>query len=104
MPSPSKLGRRVRSLVRDARGVRAVTKAVLSTRHPLLAHIHPMRRCNLACNLLQRIYDDVSQPVPLGRLFRRIDKLGELGTSVITISGRRAAVAPGTRRRDRTNS
>jgi Radical SAM superfamily/4Fe-4S single cluster domain len=86
MPAPSKLGRRMRGLVRDARGLRAVTKAVLSTDHPLLAHIIPMRRCNLACTYCNE-FDDVSKPVPLEAMFRRVDKLGELGTSVITISG-----------------
>ncbi len=86
MPAPSKLGRRMRSLVRDARGLRAVAKAVVSTEHPLLAHIIPMRRCNLACTYCNE-FDDVSSPVALDTMFRRIDKLGELGTSVITISG-----------------
>ena len=26
-----------------------ITRALLSTRHPVLAHVIPMRRCNLAC-------------------------------------------------------
>jgi MoaA/NifB/PqqE/SkfB family radical SAM enzyme len=63
-----------------------VANAVISTQHPLLAHIIPMRRCNLACTYCNE-FDDVSSPVPLDAMFRRIDKLGELGTSVITISG-----------------
>jgi MoaA/NifB/PqqE/SkfB family radical SAM enzyme len=90
MSSTSKLGRRMprslQRLVRDARGLRAVARAVLSKDHPLLAHIIPVRRCNLACTYCNE-YDDVSKPVPLDAMFRRIDKLGELGTSVITISG-----------------
>jgi MoaA/NifB/PqqE/SkfB family radical SAM enzyme len=86
MPATSKFGRRLQGFVRDARGLRAVAKAVLSTQHPLLAHIIPMRRCNLACTYCNE-YDDVSKPVPLDAMFRRIDKLGDLGTSVITISG-----------------
>ena len=84
--APGKFRRRMQSLMRDARGLRAVAKAVFSTEHPLLAHIIPMRRCNLSCTYCNE-YDDVSQPVPLDAMFRRIDKLGELGTSVITISG-----------------
>jgi MoaA/NifB/PqqE/SkfB family radical SAM enzyme len=32
-------------------------------------------------------FDDFSKPVPLPELFQRIDKLGEFGTSIITISG-----------------
>lgn len=45
-----------------------------------------MRRCNLACTYCNE-YDDVSKPVPIDAMFRRVDKLGEFGTSVITISG-----------------
>ena len=82
----TKLRRRMKGLARDVRGLRAVAKAVLSSGHPLLAHIIPMRRCNLSCTYCNE-YDEVSKPVPLDDMFRRIDKLGELGTSVITISG-----------------
>jgi len=45
-----------------------------------------MRRCNLACEYCNE-YDDFSKPVPLELMFKRVDKLGELGTSVVTISG-----------------
>ena len=45
-----------------------------------------MRRCNLACEYCNE-YDDFSKPVPLDEMLRRIDHLGRLGTSVITISG-----------------
>jgi len=57
-----------------------------STNHPLLAHIIPMRRCNLACTYCNE-YDDFSKPVALDLMFKRVDKLGELNTSVVTISG-----------------
>src|SRR5213078_3216860 len=63
-----------------------ITRAMLSTRHPILAHIIPMRRCNLACAYCNE-YDKVSDPVPLDVIRRRIDKLASFGTSVITISG-----------------
>jgi MoaA/NifB/PqqE/SkfB family radical SAM enzyme len=87
MPSTQdKLRRRWRSLQRNLRGARMVTRAFLSTDHPLLAHIIPVRRCNLACKYCNE-FDDVSKPVPTETMFRRIDKLAELGTSVITISG-----------------
>jgi MoaA/NifB/PqqE/SkfB family radical SAM enzyme len=87
MPSTQdKLRRRWRSFQRNVRGARMVTKAFLSTDHPLLAHIIPVRRCNLACKYCNE-FDDVSKPVPTETMFRRIDKLAELGTSVITISG-----------------
>ena len=54
--------------------------------HPLLAHLIPMRRCNLACTYCNE-FDDFSPPVPIEEMFRRIDRLAALGTSVITISG-----------------
>jgi len=87
MPSTQdKLRRRWRSFQRNVRGARMVTKAFVNTDHPLLAHIIPVRRCNLACKYCNE-FDDVSKPVPTETMFRRIDKLAELGTSVITISG-----------------
>jgi MoaA/NifB/PqqE/SkfB family radical SAM enzyme len=57
-----------------------------SRRHPIVAHIIPTRRCNLACTYCNE-YDDFSKPVPAETMLRRIDRLAELGTSVITISG-----------------
>ncbi len=63
-----------------------IAKGLLSTRHPLLVHIIPMRRCNLACTYCNE-FDDFSKPVPLEEMFKRIDRLGAMGTSVITISG-----------------
>lgn len=84
------ISRRIRrgwkSLQRDLHGVGMVTRAFASTDHPLLAHIIPMRRCNLACTYCNE-FDDFSKPVPAATMFDRIDKLAELGTSVITISG-----------------
>src|SRR2546428_9241679 len=80
------LRRRFRALKRNRRGVRMVVRAFLGTDHPLLAHIIPVRRCNLACKYCNE-FDDFSKPVPVETMFRRVDKLGELGTSVITISG-----------------
>ncbi len=63
-----------------------IVKGLVSTRHPLLAHIIPTRRCNLACTYCNE-YDDFSKPVPIEEMFQRIDRLGEFGTSIITISG-----------------
>src|SRR5436853_5851951 len=63
-----------------------ISRALLSTKHPVLAHIIPMRRCNLACGYCNE-YDKVSDPVPLDVMKRRLDKLAELGTSIVTISG-----------------
>jgi MoaA/NifB/PqqE/SkfB family radical SAM enzyme len=78
--------RRFRALKRNARGVHQMLRALVDTEHPLLAHLIPIRRCNLACKYCNE-YDDFSKPVPTELMFRRVDKLAELGTSVITISG-----------------
>jgi len=87
MPSTAtRLRRRFKAAFRDLRGAREVARAFVSTDHPLLAHIIPIRRCNLACEYCNE-YDDFSKPVPLETMFARIDKLAELGTSVVTISG-----------------
>ena len=63
-----------------------IVKGLASKRHPLLAHIIPMRRCNLACTYCNE-FDDFSKPVPTEEMFRRIDRLGAMGTSIVTISG-----------------
>jgi MoaA/NifB/PqqE/SkfB family radical SAM enzyme len=87
MPSrQTSLRRRIKAFSRSIRGMREVVRAMVSTEHPLLAHIIPIRRCNLACEYCNE-YDDFSKPVPTQSMFQRVDKLGELGTSVITISG-----------------
>jgi MoaA/NifB/PqqE/SkfB family radical SAM enzyme len=63
-----------------------VVRAFASTDHPLLAHLIPIRRCNLACEYCNE-YDDFSVPVLTETMFQRVDKLAELGTAIITISG-----------------
>ena len=64
----------------------SIARALVSTKHPFLAHIIPMRRCNLDCTYCNE-YDDTSKPVPLEDIKRRLDLLAEMGTSIITISG-----------------
>jgi len=87
MPSlVTSLRRRAKGLHRNLRGAKMVARALANTEHPLLAHIIPMRRCNLACTYCNE-FDDVSKPVPIEDMYHRIDKLGALGTSVVTISG-----------------
>jgi MoaA/NifB/PqqE/SkfB family radical SAM enzyme len=71
---------------RKLREARMIVKGIASTRHPLLAHIIPIRRCNLSCTYCNE-FDDFSKPVPTEEMFRRIDGLGAMGTSVVTISG-----------------
>jgi len=87
MPSTrTKLHRQLKRISRAVRGARKVVWALASTDHPLLAHIIPIRRCNLACEYCNE-YDDFSKPVATEVMFQRVDKLAELGTSVVTISG-----------------
>ena len=68
------------------RELRAIAKALISTKHPFLVHIIPTRRCNLACTYCNE-FDDFSQPVALEEMKKRLDLLAEMGTSIITISG-----------------
>jgi len=68
------------------RELRAIVKAVVSTKHPFLVHIIPTRRCNLACTYCNE-FDDFSQPVQLEEMKKRLDVLADMGTSIITISG-----------------
>ncbi len=87
MPSAlTSLRRRAKALHRNLRGARMAAHALASTEHPLLAHIIPIRRCNLSCTYCNE-FDDFSKPVPTEEMFQRIDKLGALGTAVVTISG-----------------
>ncbi len=63
-----------------------LAKGVASTDHPVLAHIIPTRRCNLACEYCNE-YDDFSKPVATDLMFQRIDKLAELRTNIVSMSG-----------------
>jgi MoaA/NifB/PqqE/SkfB family radical SAM enzyme len=68
------------------RELRMIGKALVSTKHPILVHIIPNRRCNLACTYCNE-FDDFSKPVPLEEMKSRLDILAGMGTSIITISG-----------------
>jgi MoaA/NifB/PqqE/SkfB family radical SAM enzyme len=78
--------RKSKAVGRRLRELRMIAKGLWSTDHPVMAHIIPMRRCNLSCTYCNE-YDNVSKPVPIETMFERIDKLGALGTTVVTISG-----------------
>jgi uncharacterized radical SAM superfamily Fe-S cluster-containing enzyme len=82
----TKIRKKLLAVHRKLREARMLVKGLVSTRHPVLVHIIPIRRCNLACTYCNE-FDDFSKPVPLEEMFRRIDRLGAMGTSVITISG-----------------
>jgi MoaA/NifB/PqqE/SkfB family radical SAM enzyme len=63
-----------------------IWKGVVSTGHPILAHLIPIRRCNLSCEYCNE-YDDFSKPIPVETMQRRVDLLANLGTSIVTMSG-----------------
>ena len=63
-----------------------VAKALVSKDHPILAHIIPIRRCNLACTYCNE-YDDFSDPISVDVMCERLDRLADLGTAIVTISG-----------------
>ena len=81
-----RLRRNRKALVRRMREWGMVLNGIRSTSHPVLAHIIPTRRCNLACEYCNE-YDDFSKPVPVARMLARIDQLAALGTSIISFSG-----------------
>src|SRR5438105_8135959 len=75
-----------KAMHRRSRELMMILKGLASTDHPVLAHIIPIRRCNLACTYCNE-YDDFSPPVPTEEMLRRIDRLAYLQTAVVTISG-----------------
>jgi MoaA/NifB/PqqE/SkfB family radical SAM enzyme len=81
-----KFRRKRLAMWRKLREARMILKGLASTRHPVQAQIIPMRRCNLACTYCSE-FDDFSDPVPLQEMYARVDKLAELGTTLIVISG-----------------
>src|SRR5260370_6312166 len=81
-----KFRRDVRALGRRAREWRMIVKGLASTDHPVMAHIIPIRRCNLACTYCNE-YDDFSKPVPPETMIERPDQLAGLGTTIVTFSG-----------------
>ena len=86
MSVSKRLRRGFRAVQRRAREWRMIAKGLASTDHPILAHVIPMRRCNLACAYCNE-FDDFSKPVPIETMYARLDHLAALGTTIITISG-----------------
>ena len=91
--SSTRISRRLRAVRRTFREVKMIAKGLVSTGHPIQVHIIPMRRCNLSCAYCNE-YDDFSDPVPIEEMLRRIDKLAELGTTLVTISGGETLLHP----------
>src|SRR5258707_12192337 len=80
------LRRKLKAAERNVHGLWQILKAVVSTDHPLLAHLIPIRRCNLACTYCNE-FDDFSKPVPAEQMLRRGGEQGGLGPSVVTKHG-----------------
>lgn len=80
-------------LNRKLRETRMFVRAMQSASHPILAQIVPIRRCNLDCAYCNE-YDKTSAPVPVQTMLRRIDRLADLGTTIITLSGGEPTLHP----------
>ena len=78
--------RRRATVNRRLREAKLLMNGALDTDHPIMAHIIPIRRCNLSCTYCNE-YDDFSKPVPLDVILHRLELLGRLKTGVITLSG-----------------
>jgi len=85
--------RAITRMHRRWREARMFVRAIASANHPILAQIVPIRRCNLACTYCNE-FDKHSPPVPTDEMLRRIDKLGALGTTIITFSGGEPTLHP----------
>lgn len=76
----------MRATSRRLREIKLILDGVRSTDHPVMAHMIPIRRCNLSCTYCNE-YDDFSKPIPIDTLTARIDDLARLRTSIVTMSG-----------------
>jgi MoaA/NifB/PqqE/SkfB family radical SAM enzyme len=81
-----RIRRRLRFANTRLRELRMIAKGLLSARHPVLAHLIPIRRCNLSCTYCNE-YDTFSKPVPTEVMIGRVDRLAGLGTTIICLSG-----------------
>ncbi len=63
-----------------------LVRSLQHTYQPVVAHLVSIRRCNLSCTYCNE-YDSHSPPVATDALRRRIDRLAELGTGIITLTG-----------------
>jgi MoaA/NifB/PqqE/SkfB family radical SAM enzyme len=83
----------MRKLSTRLREAKLIARGLLSTKHPILAQVIPMRRCNLACGYCNE-YDKTSDPVPFETMTARLDHLARLGVSIITLSGGEPTLHP----------
>jgi MoaA/NifB/PqqE/SkfB family radical SAM enzyme len=85
--------RGLKNLHRRWREAQMFARTMAAADRPILAQIVPIRRCNLACAYCNE-YDKNSAPVPTDEMFRRIDKLADLGTGIVTFSGGEPTLHP----------
>jgi MoaA/NifB/PqqE/SkfB family radical SAM enzyme len=78
--------RKAKGYHRLYREVKLVAQALKNPKHPVFAHMVVTRRCNLACTYCSE-FDTHSKPVPTEEMFARVDRLAELGTTAITLTG-----------------
>src|SRR5512141_2221067 len=78
--------RHIAATRRRMREARLLAYGAFHTDHPIMAHIIPIRRCNLSCKYCNE-YDDYSKPIPVDTMRRRVDLLADLGTTILTLSG-----------------
>ena len=93
MVSKAQIRRLIKRVSRTVREVKMFARAMQSASHPILAQIVPVRRCNLSCTYCNE-FDKTSAPVALETMLRRIDRLAELGTTIITLSGGEPTLHP----------
>ena len=72
---------------------RGVLRALRDPYVPLQTQIVVTRRCNLSCGYCNE-YDQVSAPIPIDVLKQRLDKLRELGTVSVTLTGGEPMIHP----------
>ena len=81
-----RLRRNLAATHRLFREYRMIFRGLASTDHPVMAHIIPIRRCNLTCTYCNE-YDNFSKPVVTEVMVERLDQLAALGTNIVTFSG-----------------
>ncbi len=81
------------AVIENVRMFARLAAALVDRDRPLMVNLIVTRRCNLSCGYCVE-YDKVSPPVPLAALKARIDKLAELRTVIVTLTGGETLLHP----------
>ncbi len=81
------------AVIENVRMFARLAAALVDRDRPLMVNLIVTRRCNLSCGYCVE-YDKVSPPVPLATLKARIDKLAELRTVIVTLTGGETLLHP----------